>query len=688
MNTVTRVLFFIAAVVIIMLCYPKDAQFQYQYELGKPWQYDLLTADFDFPIYKDKSQLREEREDVLNNKVYYFYDNKDIGTDALKKMRTYVEQLIEGEIEAQYISYLKREMEFLYKSGIMEDSQYEVVHEGGSDHIVVLSDSNMGKPRGKDNVYSLSRAKKHIRNGRPEHLNHEIFDKINLDAFLSANLIFDENITDKALSEEYKSISATQGMVQRGERIIDRGEIVTEQKFLILSSLKQETLSNMTITSNQRFMSLIGIVLIIAIFLGLFYMYSHIFRKEFFYTTQYCILTLMLITVYSVITSLIVQFTEHELVYLIPYALIPMVISTFYDTRTALFTHWVTILICVLFVAKPLEFVMLQIPAGMVSIYMSKNLEDRSQFMRTSLAVVATYCVIYFVFNLLLNVEFISGANMWMFLWFGINGIMLLFAYPLVFFVEKTFNFTSNVTLLELSNTNTPLLRQLSEEAPGTFQHSSQVSNLAADVTSRIGGNTLMARTGALYHDIGKLRHPAFYTENQYNGMNPHVRIKPEDSAAVIIGHVRNGVEIAKQNKLPQCLIDIILTHHGTGKAKFFYNTWINENPGKQVEESKFTYDGPNPFTREQGIIMICDAVEAASRSLSEYTDDSIGSLVDKITDGILLDHFLDNTPIKMNQIEVIKSVLKERLRNIYHTRVAYPDINFKGKSNFFEKKH
>ncbi|MCQ2335750.1 MAG: HDIG domain-containing protein [Paludibacteraceae bacterium] len=683
-NIVNRVLLFIASVVIIMLSYPKDAQFQYQYELGKPWQYDLLTADFDFPIYKDKAQLRAEREDVLNNKVYYFYDNNDICTDALKKMRTYVEQLIEGETEAQYISYLKREMEYMYKSGIMEDSQYDVVHESGSDHIVVLGDNNMGKLRGRNDVYSLSKAKKHIRNNMPEHLKHEIFDKINLDAFLSANLVFDEDITDKALSEEYKSISATQGMVQRGERIIDRGEIVTEQKFLILNSLKQETLSNMTITSNQKIMSLMGIMLIIAIFLGLFYLYSYIFRKHFFQTTQYCILTLMLITVYAVMTSLIVQFAEHELVYLIPYALIPMVISTFYDTRTALFTHWTTVLICVLFVAKPLEFVMLQIPAGMISIYMSKDLEDRSQFMRTALAVVATYCFIYFSFNLLLNVEFVSGANMWMFLWFVINGIMLLFAYPLVFFVEKTFKFTSNVTLLELSNTNTPLLRQLSEEAPGTFQHSSQVSNLAADVTSHLGGNTLMARTGALYHDIGKLRHPAFYTENQYNGVNPHVRLKPEESATVIISHVRNGVEIAKQNKLPQCLIDIIMTHHATGKAKFFYNTWINENPGKQIDESKFTYDGPNPFTKEQGIIMICDAVEAASRSLSEYTDDSIGSLVDKIIDGILQDHFLDNTPIKMNQMEIIKSVLKERLRNIYHTRVAYPDINFKGKSNFF----
>lgn len=251
-NIVNRVLLFIAAVVIIVLSYPKDAQFQYQYELGKPWQYDLLTADFDFPIYKDKAQLRAEREEVLNNKVYYFYDNNDIRTDALKKMRTYVEQLIEGEIEAQYISYLKREMEYMYKSGIMEDSQYDVVHESGSDHIVVLGDNNMGKLRGRNDVYSLSKAKKHIRSNMPEHLKHEVFDKINLDAFLSANLIFDEDITDKALSEEYKSISATQGMVQRGERIIDRGEIVTEQKFLILNSLKQETLSNMTITSNQK----------------------------------------------------------------------------------------------------------------------------------------------------------------------------------------------------------------------------------------------------------------------------------------------------------------------------------------------------------------------------------------------------------------------------------------------------
>lgn len=686
-NVVIRALLFIAAVVIILLCSPRDSKFQYQYELGKPWQYDLLTADFDFPIYKDKVQLRTEREEVLNNKVYYFYDNEEISSDAIKKMRRYIEQLIEGETESQYISYLRHEMEFLYKSGIMEDSQYDLVQESGSDHIVTLGDNNKGKARSKNDVYSISRAKKHIRSNVPNNLDHNIFNNIKLEAFLSANLIYDEDITDKALSEEYKSISATQGMVQRGERIIDRGEIVTEQKLLILNSLKQETLSELSITNSQKMMVWIGTACLIAIFLGLFYLYSYIFRREFFFTNQYCILTLVLITFYVVITLMVVRFVDHELVYIVPYALIPMVISTFYDTRTALFTYWTAILVCVYYVAMPLEFVILQIPAGMVSIYMSKDLEDRSQFMKTSLAVVATYSLIYLSYNLVLNVDFLSGANMWMFLWFGINGIMLLFAYPFVFLIEKIFKFTSNVTLLELSNTNTPLLRQLSEEAPGTFQHSSQVSNLAADVTTHLGGNALMARTGALYHDIGKLKHPAFYTENQHNGVNPHVRLKPDESAAVIISHVRNGVEIAKQNKLPQCLIDIIMTHHATSKAKFFYNTWINENPGKQVDESKFTYEGPNPFTLEQGVIMICDAVEAASRSLPEYTDESIGSLVDKITDGIILEHYLDNTPIRMNQIEVIKSVIKERLRNIYHTRVAYPDINFNGKSKFFEKK-
>ncbi len=674
-NTAARVLLFIAAVIVIMVSCPQDTQFQYQYELGKPWQYDLLTADFDFPIYKDKAQLRAEREEVLSHKVYYFYDNADICADALKKMRTHVEQLIEGETEAQYIHYIRQEMEFLYKAGIMEDSQYDNVQESGSDHIVVLSDKNMGKSRGKDGVYSISRAKQHIKHNKPEYLKHDILNKVKFDAFLSSNLILDEDITDKALSEQYNGIAATQGMVQRGERIIDRGEIVTEQKFLILNSLKQETLDNLSITSNQKIMALIGIAFIVAIYLGLFYLYSYIFRKRFFHTTQYCILTLLLITFYVAITSLIIKFADNELLYIVPYAMIPMIISTFYDTRTALFTHWTTILICVFFVPMPLEFVMLQIPAGMVSIYMSKDLEDRSQFMKTAMAVVATYCIIYFSFNLVLNVDFLRGSNLWMYLWFIINGILLLFAYPFVFLIEKFFKFTSNVTLLELSNTNTPLLRKLSEEAPGTFQHSSQVGNLAVDVTSALGGNTLMARTGALYHDIGKVKHPVFYTENQHNGVNPHVKLKPEESAAVIINHVRNGVEIAKQNKLPQCLIDIIMTHHATSKAKFFYNTWINENPGKQVDESKFTYDGPNPFTLEQGVIMICDAVEAASRSLPEYTDESIGALVDKITDGIISEHYLDNTPIRMNQIEVIKSVLKERLRNMYHTRVAYPDI-------------
>ncbi|MCQ2351674.1 MAG: HDIG domain-containing protein [Paludibacteraceae bacterium] len=675
-NVLIRASLFVAAVALILISLPNDAQFQYQYELGKPWQYDLLTADFDFPVYKDKAQLKEEREQVLNNKVYYFYENESIHPDAAKKMRTHVEQMIEGKVESQYIEYFRKELNFLYRAGIMEDSQYEMVKESGSDHIVVLDNNNLGKSRSKADTYSITRAKHHIRHNKPEHLKAELFDKINISVFLSANLILNEEITDKALSEEYKNVSATQGMVQRGERIIDRGEIVTEQKMLILNSLKQETLDNMSLTDSKKLSMFAGSALLISVFLALFYLYSYIFRKKFFFTNQYCILTLSLIVIYTVATSLITTYLEPELVYIIPYALVPMLISAFYDTRTALFTHWTVMLICVCIVAVPLEFIILQVPAGMVAIYMSKNLEQRSQFIKTAFSVVIVYSLIYFCYNLILNVDFVTSANFWMFLWFGINGVLLLFAYPFAYLIEKGFKFTSNVTLLELSNTNTPILRRLSENAPGTFQHSSMVSNLAADVAVHLNANGLLARTGALYHDIGKLKHPAFFTENQHNGVNPHTKLTTESSATVIIGHVKNGVELAKQNNLPQCIIDIISTHHGTTKAKYFYNTWINENPGKEIDESKFTYAGPDPFTVEQGIIMICDAVEAASRSLSEYTDESIGALVDKIIDGLLMEHHLDNTPIQMNQIDVIKNVLKEKLKNIYHTRVAYPEVS------------
>jgi len=688
LDSLIRALFFIASVAIMLFFCPREAQYQYQFELGKPWQYDLLTANFDFPVYKDKSTLKEEREDVLNNKVLYFNSNNDAKTEAIKNIHIAFSKLEQQERSSEvktkeskeflkniehYLSYINNEVYTIYKAGVIDDSEYNTINSLKSNYIVILDENNLGIKINKSTLYSVSKAAKEILKNIPKNLSPEWIEAIHVEKLLVSNYVFNENITEKILDEEYKSVSVTQGMVQRGERIIDRGEIVTEQKYRILNSLKQESMQRNITTREQFWSTLLGQILTLSCLIGFFFTYSYIFRKKYFLSKRYFCITLMLITTYFISTSLIVQFADPDLIYIIPYALVPMLISTFYDTRTALFTHITTILLTAFVVSVPLEFILLQLPAGMMTIYIAKDVTERSQLIKCAVAVFLTYCVLYTSYGLMLEGDWVV-ADAWMYLWFTINGILLLFAYPFMYVIEKTFRYTTNVTLLELSNTNNKLLRALSEEAPGTFQHVLQVANLSSQIAEKVGGNALLARTGALYHDIGKSVNPAFFTENQH-GVNHHDKITPQQSAEIIIDHVTRGVEIAKQNSLPPCIIDFIKTHHGKGMTKYFYNTCVNNNPGKEIDPTPFTYPGPNPTTIEEGVVMICDAIEAASRSLSEYTDESINELVEKIVDGILQSHALDNTPIKLNQIEYIKEILKEKLKNIYHTRVAYPEL-------------
>ncbi len=684
-----RVAFFAVAAGLLLLLCPSGAKYQYQFELGKPWQYDLLTADFDFPIYKDKDEFRKEREFVLDNKVLYFNYNAQTGANVSKtvenRIREHAREAASASVKTtesihfaekyeQYIAYLHKEIKAIYKAGLMTDADLSAVKDNGSDHIVLIDDNNMGKSQSKEHLLSVSRARDVIETNLPESLHKSWLNELQINKLLLTNLTYNEEITDKVLAEEYRKVSATQGMVQRGERIIDKGEIVTEQKLKILNSLKQETLNRNISSQQQYYSTLAGNLLIISFILTCFFLYTYVFRKDYFRSFRYFGITLMLIVVFFAATSLIVQHTDPDFVYMIPYALVPIIISTFYDTRTAFFIHTIIVLLNITVVAVPLEFVLLQIPAGMMTIFVAKDLENRSQLVKGALTIFGTYCLIYFSYGLMLDGDVVM-VDKWKFLWFGINGMFLLFAYPFIYLIEKLFGFTSNVTLLELSNTNNAVLRKLSEEAPGTFQHVLQVSNLSADVAAALGANSLLARTGALYHDIGKMKNPAFFTENQHKGINPHSQLRPEQSAHVIIDHIKNGVDIARQNSLPQCIVDIIKTHHGKSKTRYFYNTWINNNPGKVVDDARFTYSGPNPMTVEQGIIMICDAIEAASRSLPEYTDETINNLVENIVGGIVDNHYLDDTPIKMNQIREIKDILKDKLKNIYHTRIAYPEL-------------
>ncbi|MEG0464691.1 HDIG domain-containing metalloprotein, partial [Bacteroides sp.] len=384
-------------------------------------------------------------------------------------------------------------------------------------------------------------------------------------------------------------------------------------------------------------------------------------------------LLFMLIIFYCVLTSLMI--TNNILnVYIIPYAMIPIIIRVFLDSRTAFLTHVITVLICSITLRLPYEFILVQLAAGMVAIFSLRELSQRSQLFRTAILVILTYAAVYFAFELITEND-LSKLNIRMYTYFALNGVFLLFAYPLLFLLEKAFGFTSNVTLVELSNINNDLLRKMSESVPGTFQHSMQVANLAAEAAIRIGAKTQLVRTGALYHDIGKMENPAFFTENQSGGVNPHKNLSYEQSAQVVINHVTDGLKLAEKHNLPTAIKDFISTHHGRGKTKFFYISWKNEHPGEEPDEERFTYPGPNPFSRETAILMMADSVEAASRSLPEYTEQSISNLVDKIIDSQVDEGYFRECPITFKDISTIKSVFKEKLKTVYHTRISYPEL-------------
>ena len=447
--------------------------------------------------------------------------------------------------------------------------------------------------------------------------------------------------------------------------------MIDEHTYDILNSLEKEW-EKRSETLQEKRLTIVGQILFVSLFIACFMFYLELFRKDYYDRKGNLSLLFMLIICFPVLSSIIVE-ENLTSIYVIPFAMIPIIIRIFLDSRTAFMAHVTIILLCSITLRYPHEFILLQMLTGMAAIYSLRELSQRSQLFRTTFIVFACYTLLYFAFELI-HEDDLTKLNTRMYIYFGINGILLLFTYPLLFALEKIFGFTSNVTLVELSNINHPLLRKMSEIAPGTFQHSLQMSNLAAEAANRIGAKSQLVRTGALYHDIGKLENPAFFTENQ-SGVNPHKSLGYEQSAQVIINHVVDGLKLADKYNLPKVIKDFIDTHHGRGVTKYFYISYQNEHPDEEVNIEKFRYPGINPFTKEQAILMMADSVEAASRSLAEYTEESIGALVDKIIDSQVADGFFKECPITFKDISSVKALFKEKLKTIYHTRITYPEL-------------
>ena len=664
-------LIFIATVSVIVYFLPNEGKFNYQFDINKPWKYGLLQASFDFPIYKNDMQVQKEQDSILATYQPYFHIEKNVEKNMIEKLREDYNKTLRHSLPGtDYVRYIERMLKELYRNGIIAGNDLTRMEEDSITAIRTV-EQNTATSRLVEQLYTVKDAYEYLLNADTTHYKKKVLQQCNLNNYITPNLIYDEPKSEAAQKDLLSNISYANGFVLNGQKIIDRGEIVDEQTYNILESLRKEWEKRSESLQEKR-LTLAGQILYVGIFLFCFMVYLDLFRADYYDRKGSLTLLFALIVLFPVIASVMVSQSLSS-IYIVPFAMIPIIVRIFLDSRTAFMAHVTIILLCSITLRFPHEFILLQVVAGMVSIYSLRELSQRSQLLRTALVVFASYALLYFAFELI-HEDDLTKLNTRMYIYFMINGILLLFAYPLLFILEKTFGFTSNVTLVELSNINNSLLREMSEIAPGTFQHSLQMANLAAEAANKIGAKSQLVRTGALYHDIGKMVNPAFFTENQ-SGVNPHKSLNYEQSAQVIISHITDGLKLAEKHNLPKVIKDFISTHHGRGLTKYFYISYKNEHPDEEVDTEKFRYPGPNPFTKEQAILMMADSVEAASRSLPEYTEESIGTLVDKIIDAQVTEGFFKECPITFKDIALVKALFKEKLKTMYHTRISYPEL-------------
>lgn len=660
----------LVSVVTLIYFLPRESKFGYVYELNKPWHYPQLIASYDFVIYKTDDEVKRERDSVVRQFVPYYRVDSLVAEKQIAALR---KDFYAGKFRGIPVYYLPRLVENLrqiYARGILDVSDYEGFLKGDS-HVLRLIRGQEATTGEVENFFTIRTAYDYLLNRDKGALSQESLRGCNLNDYLAVNVKNDTAKNRLELQSELSQVSDNIGMVQSGQLVIDRGQIVNAEHMRILNSLKKESEQRMDPSRGYWFI-FAGQVIFVILLISLLFTYLKLFRRDYFSSPHSVLLLFSFVTVFPIITYLMMAHHFYS-VYLVPYALIPIFVRIFMDSRTSFMAVVTSSLLSALSLHSPFEFVLWQIVTGATVIYSLRELTERSQLLRTVLAVVVVGLVISIGYDLSqgLNGDAFDRSRI---VYMIIGGILLLFAYPLMYFVEKLFGFTSSVTLVELTNTNNPILRKMSKVAQGTFNHSMQVSNLAAEVADKIGAKAQLARTGALYHDIGKVLNPAFFTENQ-SGVNPHDTISEERSAQIIINHVTDGLRLAEKYHLPQVIKEFIRTHHGTGLVKYFYIQYCNKHVGETVDEDAFRYPGPNPQTREQAVVMMCDSVEAASRSLKEYTEESITQLVNRIVDSQLAEGHFKECPITFRDIADAKRTLIDSLKTIYHTRISYPEV-------------
>ena len=662
-----RVLLVIVTVAIVVWIMPHDNTNLFHVEQGKPWKYAELTAPFDFPIYKAESVVKHERDSIMKEYQPYYKYNVEIERQMVHKFTTdYADGI--PNVPDDYISIISNRLHSLYQQGIMESKEYETLRSDTTNMINIVNKKQATSVSILE-VYSAKRAYEQLFMDEKLIPMRAALQKCNLNNYIIPNLTYDQERSETSRNELMASIPLASGLVQKGQKIVDRGEIVTDRTYRIIDSyVRENDRRNQDKTQNQ--ISLIGQILYVSVLMICFTLYLSLYRKDYFENSRNAAMLYTFIVIFALLTALFVRNTFIH-VYILPYAMVPIFIRIFMDSRTAFMTHTTMVLICANMLQHPFEFTVVELVAGLVAITSLRELSKRSQLFRTALIITLACVIVNLAFDWT-KATALSQIDYSIYNYLIFNGIALLFAYPLLYLIEKTFGFTSDITLIELSNTNSPLLRRMSEIAPGTFNHSIQVANLAGEIANKIGAKAQLVRTGALYHDIGKLANPIYYTENQ-SGIDPHEMLTDIESAQIIISHVTEGLKMADKEGLPKVIRDFIATHHGLGKTKFFYIRYKNEHPDEPVDDLLFTYPGPNPFTREHACLMMADSVEAASRSLPDYTEQSIRGLVEKIIDTQVAEGYFRECPITFRDIQYAKTVLIEKLKTIYHTRISYP---------------
>ncbi len=671
-----RGIVFVVAALILHQILPSEPRFKYEYQRGTPWKHENLVAPFDFAVLKTDAEVETEKREMTKNFAPYFVRDTMTVVREINKLKSDLEVIIpetysrKGEVIAELADTLAA----VYGSGILTSPPQSISILAGKSEISQVTGNLVEKV-----AITGLQSEKSAYNRLTEEFNgiKEKYPSIalqlnalDLGNYIGSNLRYDENYTREELQQLESGVSTARGMMQEGEKIILAGEIVDEAKFQILESLKNSYEIRNGEGINSRLVSF-GKLLLVVIFLTLLFSYMYTY-KIFILKDSRKLTFLILFIIGIVFLAMVINSFEGLHIYMFPLAILPVVVRTFYDPRTAIFTLIVTTLLIGFYAPNNYEFVLLEVSAGMIAVFSLNKMHRRVHVVVASLLVALTYAVVFTAVTLIQEGT-LANYNVRMLQWFAWSSLLVLVVYPLIFIFEKMFGFVSDVTLIELSNTNQPLLRKLAEEAPGTLQHSMQIANLAEEVILKIGGNPFLVRAGALYHDIGKAAQPTFFIENQEIGMNPHDQMSYLKSAEIIIDHVRNGIKTAKKYRLPESIVEFIATHHGTSKAKYFYLKQQQENPDEVMNDKDFAYPGPLPRSREAAVVMLIDGIEAASRSMKDKTYENLKNLVNNMIDQKLKEGQLDNSELTFAEMNKIKEILLRKLVNIYHVRLEYP---------------